>query len=249
MVKHSAESTVKPTTNIRMRSRSRPRDITPLEVPTGRVTAITPSPRAAGRFDLVIEGEPTCRLSIEAIERLRLHVGAEIGEPAAAQIALEADTVRVYDRAMMMLAARGRASGELRRLLIRKKETPVIVDEAIARLRAAGFLDDAAFARQFTRYRAVNGGLSRRRIQGELARRGVDRAIATDAVVDVFAEENVDEIVAMEQAAEKRLRSMSKLDAPTKRRRLYSFLARRGYDADAIKEVVQRLTKVGGEWV
>jgi regulatory protein len=208
-----------------------------------------PSPRAAGRFDLVIDGEPVCRLSIDGIERLRLHVGAEIGEPAAAQIALEAETVRVYDRAMMMLAARGRASGELRRLLIQKKEMPVVIDDAIARLRAAGFLDDAAFARQFTRYRAVNGGLSRRRIQGELARRGVDRAIVTDAIGEVFAEENVDEVAAMEQAAEKRLRSMSKLDAPTKRRRLYSFLARRGYDADGIKGVVQRLTKDGGQWV
>jgi Uncharacterized protein conserved in bacteria len=232
-----------------MRSRSRPRVATRLDVPTGCVTAITPSPRAIGRFDLVIGGEPVCRLSIEALERLRLHVGSEISEALATRIAAEAQIVRVYDRAMMMLASRGRASGELGRLLIQKKESPAVVDTVIERLRAAGALDDAAFARQFTRYRAVNGRLSRRRIQGELARRGVDRTIVTDAIREVFAEENVDEVAAMELAAEKRLRTMSKLDPPARRRRLYSFLARRGYDADAIKDVVQRLTEDGGEWV
>jgi regulatory protein len=232
-----------------MHSRSRPRQIQPIEVPFGRITAITPSPRAAGRFDLVIEGEPACRLSIDAIERLRLQVGTEVSERSAPGIAAEAEVVRVYDRAMMMLAARGRASGELRRLLVQKGEAAGVVDEAVQRLRVAGFLDDEAFARQFTRYRAVNGGLSRRRIQGELARRGVDRAIVAAAIEEIFIEEGVDEVAAIEQSAQKRLRTMSKLDAPTKRRRLYSYLARRGYDADAIKDVLQRLTKEGGEQV
>ena len=97
------------------------------------------------------------------------------------------------------------------------------------------------------RFRAVTGGLSRRRIQGELSRRGIDRATAADAIAEVFVDEGVDEAAAMEQAAIKRLRTMSKLDAVAKRRRLFSYLARRGYDADAIREVVTRLTKEGGE--
>lgn len=218
----------------------------PIVVPCGRITAITPSPRAAGRFDLIVDGEPVARLSIDGIERLSLHVGREIGETLAPGIAAEAEATRTYDRAMSMLAVRGRASGELRRLLLQKGENPRTVDQAIQRLQTAGFLDDAAFARQFTRWKAVAGGLSRRRIERELWRRGIDRDVATAAIEETFAEEGVDETAAIELAAERKLRSLTKVDSETRRRRLYGFLARRGYDADAIGPVVKRLTKESG---
>jgi SOS response regulatory protein OraA/RecX len=34
---------------------------------------------------------------------------------------------------------------------------------------------------------------------------------------------------------------MSKLDGPTKRRRLYGFLARRGYEPDEIRRVIKEI--------
>jgi len=226
-----------------MLSKPRNRDVVPIVIPTGRITAITPSPRAAGRFDLSVDGEPVGRLSIDGIERLQLHVGLEVTESLATMIASEAEVIRTYDRALTMLAARGRASGELRRLLTLKGEAVAAVDEAIVRLAASGFLDDGAFARQFTRYRAVTGGLSRRRIERELSRRGVDRVTAAAAIEQTFADEGVDEAAAIERVAERKIRTLAKLDMPTKRRRLYSFLARRGYDVDAIGQVVRRLAK------
>ena len=224
-----------------MRSRPRRREVVPLDIPIGRITAITPSLRAAGRFDLIVDGTPVARLSIDGIERLRLQVGRDINESEVATIGAEAEASRTYDRAIAMLAARGRASGELRRLLVRKGEAPQTVDLVVARLTTAGFLDDSAFARQFTRYRA-GSGLSRRRIERELRRRGIERTTATAAIEETFAEEGVDEMAAIETAARKKLRTMSLLDGPTTRGRLYGFLARRGFDADAINLIVRRLT-------
>lgn len=215
--------------------------ITAVEVPAGRISAITASPRAAGRFDLLIDGVPVARLSIQGIERLGLRVGAQVDEWFAAKIAAEATVSRAYDRAMTMLAARGRASGELRRLLGRKGEAPDVVAEVVERLTQAGFLDDASFARQFTRWKTGGAALSRRRIEQELTRRGVDRQTAAQAIAETFVEENVDEKATIQQAAEKKLRTLTKADDLTRRRRLYSFLARRGYDANAISEVVGRL--------
>lgn len=218
---------------------------TPIEVPTGVITAITASPRAAGRFDLVIDGSPVARMSIQGIEALGLRVGGQVDELLTAKIGAEATVSRAYDRAMMMLAARGRASGELRRSLIRKGEAPEVVGEVIERLTQAGFLDDASFARQFTRWKTGGAALSRRRIEQELTRRGVDRQTAAAAIAETFVEENVDERATIQQAAEKKLRTLSKVDELTRRRRLYSYLARRGYDADAISEIVGRLVGRG----
>jgi regulatory protein len=219
----------------------------PVLVPAGIISAITASPRAAGRFDILIDRVPVARLAIQGIEKLGLRVGMEVDELFGAKIAAEATVSRAYDRAMMMLAARGRASGELRRLLIRKGEEAGVVSEVIERLTTAGFLDDDAFARQFTRAKAGAGSMSKRRIEQELGRRGIDRGAAREAVAETFAEEGVDEESSIQAVAEKKLRTLSKVDDQTRRRRLYGFLARRGFDVDAIREVVARLTKEPAE--
>ena len=138
-----------------------------------------------------------------------------------------------------MLEARARGADELRRLLVRKGEPAADVDETIERLTRAGLLDDAAYARQLARSKALGAGMSRRRIQQELARRGVARDITAEAIADVFEDESVDEGKLIERAAAKKLRTLGRLDEPTRRRRLYAFLARRGFDADDIQRVMR----------
>ena len=133
-----------------------------------------------------------------------------------------------------MLESRARSVVELRRMLIRKGESASDVDAAIERLRGAGLLDDANYARQLVRAKALGAGQSRRRIAQELARRGVTRPVADAALADVFEEERVDEAASIERAARKKLKTLAALDAVTQKRRLYAFLARRGYDSDAI---------------
>jgi len=146
-----------------------------------------------------------------------------------------------YERALDMLEARSRAVDELRRLLLKKGEPASDVDEAIARLRRVGLLDDATFARQFTRSKALGAGMSRRRLQQELARRGVARDVSEQAIDDVFADERIDEDASIERLARRKLGMLARVDDETRRRRLYGFLARRGYDSDDIQRVLRML--------
>lgn len=158
---------------------------------------------------------------------------------------LERPKRSTYERALDMLEARARASVELRRLLIRKGEPEAAVDAAIDRLKGSGLLDDANFARQFTRSKALGAGVSRRRLEQELARRGVNRETTSEAIDEVFEDEGVDESATIERVARKKLRTLAKLDEETQRRRLYAFLARRGFAAEEIGRVVR--TFVGEE--
>jgi regulatory protein len=142
-----------------------------------------------------------------------------------------------------MLALRARSAAELRRLLVRKGEPAELVDVAIERLLRAGFLDDESFARQFARSKLLGAGLSRRRVQQELARRGVAREVAESALSEVVDEEQVDEEDGLQRVARKKLESLERLDPATQRRRLYAFLARRGYDSDDIARTLRELTE------
>jgi len=190
---------------------------------------------------LDVDGAEVATLSIEAIERLRLGSGVPFDDRLALEVEREAGILDTYDRALNMLAALGRASADLRRVLIRKGEPADRVTIAIERLERAGFIDDASYARQFTRSKGVGGGLSKRRVQQELAKRGVARDVSDEAIETVFVEEGVDEEASIERVARKKLRSLSSVDDATRKRRLYSFLARRGYDSDAISRVLRIL--------
>ena len=211
------------------------------------VTAVLPSPRRNGRFDVVIDGSFAATLSLEAIERLRISVGAPVDERLEAALEREASIVGTYDRALNIIALRARASAELRRLLLRKGEPAENVDVAIERLLRAGFLDDESFAKQFARAKALGAGLSRRRVQQELARRGVARDVADLAIADVFSEEHIDEEGTLERLARKKLKSLARFDTAVQRRRLYAFLARRGYDSDDIARTLRSVMSEHGQ--
>jgi regulatory protein len=201
------------------------------------ISGIVPAHRPAGRFAVLVDGRECAVLSLDAIERLGLVVGRPVAGLEEA-IALESARLHSYDRALNMLALRARSSSELARSLVRKGEEKAHVDWAIARLQEQGLLDDAAFARAFTRSKVVGGKQSRRRVEQELARKGVARSVAGEAIDDVFEDEAVDQRAIVEEAARKKLRALSGLEPAVQRRRLYAFLARRGYDLDDIRAAI-----------
>lgn len=210
------------------------------------VTDITPSTKREGRFDVQVDGALVATLTLDAIERLRLHAGAPFTEHLAATVDREAQAQRTMDRALNMLAFRARSIRELRRGLIKKGEAEDLVDSAVERLAAAGLLNDEEYARGYVRAKVAGPGFSRRRLRGELYRRGVAREVADAAISEVFESEETDEAAIIERVALKKVRSLSKLDADTRRRRLYAFLARRGYELDDIRHVMTKVLAAEG---
>ena len=146
-----------------------------------------------------------------------------------------------YDRALDLLALRGRSVAELRRKLLQKGEDAAAVDETIARLIDQKLLDDAEYARQFARAKVVGAGASRRRISAELARKGVARSVADQAIDDLGETEGIDLSASVHRVAEKKWKSLGDLDDLTRRRRLYGFLARRGFNPDEIRLAMDAL--------
>ena len=151
------------------------------------------------------------------------------------------DPSRTYSRSLDMLARAPRSARDLRRRLLLKGEAEADVDATIERLTVAGLLDDAAFARAFVRSKVSSQGFSRRRLQLELAKRGVAREVAEGAIVEVLHDDDVDESANIERVARKKLRALGGLGEETQRRRLFAYLARRGYDADDVRAVLRRV--------
>ena len=146
-----------------------------------------------------------------------------------------------YNYALNLLAARPYSTQTLRRKLIQKEYSAADADEAIRRLVDNGLLNDAKYAEQYARSKMLTTGASKRRLQQELYRKGIKGELATTAIANVLESEEIDPVAVLERVAKKKLAIMGDLEPMILKRRLFAFLARRGYDVDAIKAVVGRL--------
>lgn len=142
--------------------------------------------------------------------------------------------------ALTLLTARSYTARDLRRKLEQKGFDSTEIGATIERLTQSGLIDDARFASDYARQRLARGTAARRVTQ-ELARKGIQPAIAGAAVAVVADEEQIDPTAAMEELARKKLRAVAALDADTQRRRVFGFLARRGYELEDIKRVIARV--------
>jgi regulatory protein len=154
---------------------------------------------------------------------------------------LTAHPPTAYNYALNLLAARPYASRALHRKLIQKQYSAADADDAIRRLLASGLLDDTKYAEQYARSKMLTTGSSKRRLQQELYRKGIKTDVAAQAIESVIADDEIDTSAALERIARKKLASLGDLEPLVLRRRLFAFLARRGYEVDEIKAVTRRL--------
>lgn len=211
------------------------------EVPAGRVSGINERRNGSARYVVAVDGRPVATASAAIIAELGIEVGAILDEAAAARLRSAASQLAVFDKAVELLAVRARSTRELQLRLRRAGAPEDTIGAAIERLEALGVLDDRAYARHVARSRVLGGGVSKRTIEVELQRRGVARRVADEAITETLAEVELDEAGAARVVAEKRLRALRSYDVATRRKRLYAFLARRGYSPDVVARVIREL--------
>lgn len=204
------------------------------------------------------EGEPF-EVMLEALERSRLGVGDAL-PPNDRHHLLNVDAdVRVRDAALNFLSFRARTRSELRRKLRKKGFRPARIDPCLDLLENKGFLDDAAVAAAFVRDRLNHRPRGPSRLNTELRAKGVEGDLAKNVIERVMEEQEVSEIDLALEVAEGWLKRQgpavrTALAGPARdparekaRRRLYSFLTRRGFRGDALRAGMDRVGELALE--
>ncbi|MDQ3720169.1 MAG: RecX family transcriptional regulator [Actinomycetota bacterium] len=147
----------------------------------------------------------------------------------------QSERQRAIDLAWKALNARERTAFELRTYLENKKIEPAAIDQAVAELTEAGFLDDADYARRFAEDRRAVHSWGRDRIERDLLRRGVEPRLIERALA---GEDGYDELGAALAVLGERLRGPPEGDR--ERNRAWQMLVRRGYSSELAYEAVRR---------
>lgn len=156
-----------------------------------------------------------------------------------------------YERAIRLLARRSHGEQELQRKLLQGKTSREVVARVCASCRALGLLDDAAFALSRTRYRLLHGRYGPSYVRAELRALRVEEHHICDALDALLAEHDVVELAThalskrfvvktdpQDAVAEARRGPVCRAGG---KKRCYDFLARRGFDDQTIRQVLDRL--------
>ncbi|WP_084342648.1 regulatory protein RecX [Janibacter corallicola] len=130
---------------------------------------------------------------------------------------------------------------------LRRKDCPGdSAERVLDRFEELGLVDDTAYARTFVRSKQTGRGLARRALAHELRAKGVDDEVIEDVLTEVDPEQ---ERARAHELVAKKLRSMHGLDRAKQTRRLSGMLARKGYDAEVSRLVVNEALEAAAEHV
>jgi len=153
---------------------------------------------------------------------------------------LETDA-QVYDAAIKILMRRAHSVHEMKKALARRCEDDKIVRGVVERLKRESLLDDARYAKQFTRLHTESRKQGEFRIARDLRARGIpDRHIET-AIKDAAA--GTDPAAIIRQRIERKLRLYRGEIDERKMASLYRSLIGAGFPSDLIRQELNRMTK------
>ncbi len=135
------------------------------------------------------------------------------------------------------LAVRDRSSAELRQALEKKQVPAEVIEVVMAKLEAQGFVNDERFARDWITARHRSKGLARTALSQELKLKGIPDEIINIALDSIDPD---DERRRAHALVQRRMASLTRFDKETQKRRLTSFLMRKGYPAHLCFEVVNQ---------
>ncbi len=132
--------------------------------------------------------------------------------------------VAAHEAALRLLSHRPRSESEMRMRLAMRGIGPETIEDEVVRLRDAGLLNDAEFARAWVANRKQTAPRGRRMLRYELLGRGIQPE-AVDAVT-----EGIDDPATALELARRRARSAPKENYEAFLAKVGGFLRRRGFD-------------------
>ncbi len=204
------------------------------------ITSIRACADDPARVSLCVNRQRVGRVLLDTKLEHELEVGTPWTAPLAEALREELNRGNAYRAAVRILTKRAKSSGELRRKLREYRYESEAIEWSITRLTELGILNDEEYARTVVRSQLSRKPAGRRLLAGKLREKGIDQA-TTDLVLDEMLEDR-DTIADARKLAQQAARSISdRYERAVRIRRISGRLARRGFDFDVIRKVVDEL--------
>ncbi len=189
------------------------------------------------RRRIYIDYEYAFPLYLSELKKFGIKSGTELSEDIYAEIIGILER-RVKERILYLIGDTDRTEKDIREKLRRSGYVGAVADRAVESLKEYGYIDDSRYTRIYAETMRDGRNKSRRAIEAALCAKGVRR----DVISDVMEEMDFDEEGQIIKALAKKGHTPETLSSadPDTKRRIYGFLARRGFSHNAISNIIRK---------
>lgn len=125
-----------------------------------------------------------------------------------------------------------------------KVDDASVAEKVLARLVELGYLDDIKFASWWISQRSAHRPKGLRALQFELSAKGISPAVSAVAFTKFQNQEDgASELDLAKKAVQKKLVVWARLPIIEQKKKIYSFLASRGFGSESIGKIIDELAK------
>ncbi len=204
-----------------------------------QITDIQVQKKYPSRRSIFLDGRFFCGINEDVAVKFHLERGMEIDEGKLKELLYEEEISKAKSYVYRILARRMYTTKEIRDKLVERGYVDKIVEDVIAILERYGYLNDRTYAQEWIESRMRSKPKGKIALRQELGRKGIDRSIIEDALSQAFDESKESEMAL--DLARRKVRSFNADDPVAAKRKLQSFLIRRGFDFEAVKDVIKQV--------
>lgn len=186
------------------------------------------------KFKVYLDGQFAFTLYKGELFRYRIQEDGELSEEVYQEIREKVVLKRAKLRAMHLLNDMDRTESQLRTKLLNGDYPADIVDEAIAYVKSFGYINDESYIRRFIE--SKRNRKSKKEIYALLMKKGVDMEQVQEILSEYYSAE--DSLNAIRDLLRKK-RYDPKSATDQEMRKIYGYLARKGFGYEDIRQVIQ----------
>mgnify|MGYP001581968472 CR=1 FL=1 len=207
------------------------------------ITTIDRQKKNSSRRSIFLDGQYAFSMSEESFFKHALHEGDEVEETFIKKIQQEEENSYAKQVALRFRSYRPRSQKEIKEYLVRQKFPEQAIRTALQFLEEAKLLDDAEFARMLSRDLIRKKPIGKVSLQQTLFKKGIGKEIISSILSEYFTQENEEALAltAAQKQYKKLLSSSKKTEAQKLRKKLFDFLARRGFSASTSFTVIKQI--------
>ncbi len=212
-----------------------------------QITDIQVQKKHPKRRSIFLDGEFFCGVSEELAVKFHLETGMEIDADELKALLHEAELSKAKNYVYRIIARRMYTGKEIRNKLKERAYTDEIIQDVIDIMERYGYVNDSFYAEEWIQSRIKSKPKGKIALRQELARKGIDKTIIEDALNQAFDESRESDMAL--ELARRKVNSYSKDDPAVARRKLQSFLLRRGFSYETVRNAIEQAIERSSETV
>lgn len=185
------------------------------------------------KFKIYIDGQFAFFLTKEELSRYCLQEERTISKELRHELEHEVVSKRAIMRAMHLLEIMNRTEAEMRIRLKKSFYPDIAIEAAVAYVKSYGYINDGDYARNYIQGRL--GSKSKREIYEKLIIKGIAKSVIEEAMEEYY-QENEQETI---RSILKKRHYHAETATVEEKRKLYGYLARKGFYYEDIRQVLQ----------